>query len=213
MNKISKKDKLIKLFASNYPEPVTALNFSTPFELLIATVLSAQTTDIQVNKVTKNLFKVYNKPKDFVNLKQKELEKKIKSIGLYKNKSKYIINLSKIIIDKYNGKIPDTRDDLMKLPGVGRKTANVVLGCAFKKNTIPVDTHVLRVSNRLGLCNSRNTYEVEKSLMEKFPPKIWLDLHHWLIIHGRNVCKARNPLCNDCFINKLCDDYKNKGAK
>ncbi|MFW6014867.1 MAG: endonuclease III [bacterium] len=196
--------KIIELLSKKYPEPKTELIHKTPFELLIATILSAQSTDKQVNTVTAKLFKKFNKPEDFIKLSKTELEKYINSIGLFRNKSKYIIESSKIIIDKFKGKVPDNRQDLMKLPGVGRKTANVVLGCAFNKNTFAVDTHVFRVSNRIGLVNSDNVSKVEKELMLSIPEEKWVDMHHYLIFHGRQVCKARNPDCQKCCIKIYC---------
>ncbi|MFW6281521.1 MAG: endonuclease III [bacterium] len=197
--------ELIKRLKKEYPDAKTELNYSTPFELLVATILSAQTTDKQVNKVTAELFKKYNKPEDFANLKTSILEKEINSIGLYKNKSRFLIESSKIIISEYNGDVPENRKDLMSLPGVGRKTANVLLACVFNKNAIAVDTHVFRLANRLGFANTDNVREVEESLMEKIPEKLWADMHHYLIYHGRRVCKARNPLCNQCILIDLCE--------
>jgi len=175
---------------------------------LIATILSAQSTDKQVNKVTKRLFKKYNKPADFAKLTIAELEKKINSIGLYHNKSKYIIECSKLLIKNYNGKVPRNRKELMELPGVGRKTANVVLICAFGINAFPVDTHVLRVTNRLGLVETDSPLEVEKRLCDLVPEEKWSDMHHWLIFHGRETCKARKPECQQCLIQEYCKKYQ-----
>lgn len=209
-NKINKKEKvekLVNLFSKHYPEPGTALKFSTPFELLIATILSAQTTDIQVNKVTTELFKEYNTPEKILQLTQKDLEKKINSIGLYRNKSKYILKTCKMLIEEFDNKIPQTRQELMKLSGVGRKTANVVLANAFFKAAFPVDTHVFRVSERLGLSSGQNVETTEKELTELIPEKYWIDFHHWLIDHGRALCKAQNPDCINCFASNLCSYY------
>ncbi len=209
-DKISKKEKvekLIELFSKHYPEPGTALKFSTPFELLIATILSAQTTDVQVNKVTEQLFKEYNTPKDFLKLSQDELEKKINSIGLYRNKSKYILKTARILTEQYDGEVPKTRKELLELSGVGRKTANVVLANAFFKAAFPVDTHVFRVSARLGLSSGVNVDQTEKELTEIIPKKYWIDFHHWLIDHGRAICKAQNPDCENCFASDLCSYY------
>lgn len=209
-NKINKKEKvekLVNLFSKHYPEPGTALKFSTPFELLIATILSAQTTDIQVNKVTTELFKEYNTPEKILQLTQKDLEKKINSIGLYRNKSKYILKTCKMLIEEFDNKIPQTRQELMKLIGVGRKTANVVLANAFFKAAFPVDTHVFRVSERLGLSSGQNVETTEKELTELIPEKYWIDFHHWLIDHGRALCKAQNPDCINCFASNLCSYY------
>jgi len=170
--------------------------------------MSAQTTDVQVNKVTETLFEKYPGPKDFAKLTNKKLQKEIKTIGLYKNKSKYIIKTSKIILNEFNGEVPKNRKDLIKLSGVGRKTANVVLANAFGHKTIAVDTHVFRVSNRLGLVDTDKVEQVEQGLMEVIPKKYWTKFHHWLIFHGREVCKARNPLCENCEINVYCDYYQ-----
>lgn len=203
-------EQIMTILAEKYPEPKTELNFSTPFELLVATILSAQSTDKQVNKVTERLFKKYNKPEDFANLERSELEKEINSIGLYRNKSKYIIETSKILLDKYGGRVPVSRRELTKLPGVGRKTANVLLACAFARNTIPVDTHVFRVANRLGLANSDRVDQVEEELMKAVPEDSWADMHHWLIFHGRKTCKARNPECNRCELKVYCKYYRER---
>lgn len=213
INKEEKVEKLIDRFTENYPDPSTALNFSTPFELLIATILSAQTTDVQVNKVTKELFNEYNTPESLSKLSQKELEKIINSIGLYRNKSKYILKTCNLLIDNFEGEVPKTRKDLLKLSGVGRKTANVVLANAFFKAAFPVDTHVFRVSERLGLSSGKNVDQTEKELTKLIPKKYWTDFHHWLIDHGRAVCKAQNPDCENCFASDLCKYYKNKSRK
>ncbi len=205
-----KIEELINLFSKYYPEPGTSLDFSTTFELLVATILSAQTTDIQVNKVTTELFKEYNKPEDFIKLSRKELEAKINSIGLFRNKSKFIIQTSKLLLDEYNGQVPKTRKELLKLSGVGRKTANVVLANAFSKAAFPVDTHVFRVSARLGLSSGKNVKLTEKELTEKIPERYWIDFHHWIIDHGRALCKAQNPDCENCFCTHLCTYYKNE---
>lgn len=202
--------KIIKYFKDKYPNPKTALNYQTPFQLLIATIMSAQTTDKQVNKVTEELFKKYSKPEDFMKLNYKELEEEIKTIGLYKNKSKYIIESSKMIVKDYDGKVPNTRNQLIKLKGVGRKTANVVLANVFNQEAIAVDTHVFRVSNRLGLVNTNNRNKVEVGLMEVIPDNYWIKFHHWLIFHGRKVCKARNPLCEKCKLSPYCKYFNGK---
>lgn len=209
INKKEKVEKLIDLFARYYPDPSTALNFNTPFELLIATILSAQTTDIQVNKVTADLFEDFNTPESLSKLSQKELEEKINSIGLYRNKSKYILKTCDLLIDEFEGEVPKNRKDLLKLSGVGRKTANVVLANAFFKAAFPVDTHVFRVSKRLGLSSGKNVEQTEKELTDLIPKKYWTDFHHWLIDHGRAVCKAQNPDCDNCFASDLCSYYIN----
>ncbi|ADQ14951.1 endonuclease III [Halanaerobium hydrogeniformans] len=209
INKEEKVESLLELFAEHYPEPGTTLDSTTNFELLIATILSAQTTDVQVNKVTAELFKEYNTPEDFAALSKKELEKKINSIGLYRNKAKYIIKTSQILLEEYDGEVPHKRKELLKLAGVGRKTANVVLANAFDKAAFPVDTHVFRVSSRLALSSAKNPEVTEKELTELIPKKYWIDLHHWLIDHGRAICKAQNPDCDNCFCSHLCPYYKN----
>jgi endonuclease-3 len=172
-------------------------------------MLSAQTTDITVNKATEVLFKKYNKPQDFANIPQSELEEYIRTCGFYKNKAKNIIAASKMIIERYNGEVPDSLEELIKLPGVGRKTANVVLSNAFGKDAIAVDTHVFRVSNRIGLAKSEDVLETEEHLMKNIPKEMWSGAHHLLIWHGRNICTARNPKCLNCPINELCDFYNN----
>lgn len=201
--------KIINIFKEKYPDPESALNYNSEFELLIATILSAQTTDKQVNKVTSKLFNKYNTPEDFASLKPEELEQEINSIGLYRNKSKYIVKTANKLIDDYKGVVPDTRKKLVELPGVGRKTANVVLSCAFTKDAFPVDTHVFRLANRIGLVKADKVRKVEEGLMEVIPKKYWSQMHHWLIFHGREVCKAQNPKCNKCKIKKFCDYYQN----
>lgn len=210
MNKIRYKRIMDKL-AAEYPEAETELNFTTPFELLVATILSAQTTDRQVNKVTAELFKKYNTAEDFARLTPEELAEEIKSIGLYRNKSRFIIEASKILLEKYDGEVPASREELMKLPGVGRKTANVILSSAFNRAAIAVDTHVFRVANRIGLANSDDVLGVEKQLMERVPESLWSKLHHWLIFHGRRVCKARNPACSSCVLKEDCLYYNKRG--
>lgn len=206
-----KLDYMINILEEKYPKPETELNHNSPFELLVATILSAQTTDIQVNKVTEELFEQYNTPDDFAKLNPEELADKINSIGLYRNKSKYIIESSRIILADFDGQVPRDFSDLLKLPGVGRKTASVVLVGAFSTPAFPVDTHVFRVSNRLGLADSDNVEEVEKQLKELIPEELWADMHHWLIFHGREICKARSPKCNICKLKNYCKFYQKKG--
>ncbi|MFZ7104045.1 MAG: endonuclease III [Peptococcaceae bacterium] len=201
--------EILKNLKSIYPQVKTALRFSNPFELLVATILSAQSTDKQVNKVTTRLFEKYPTPCLLSKLTPQQLEEEIKSIGLYKNKSKNIIAACKLLVDKFKGEVPQTREELMELPGVGRKTANVVLSNAFKIPAIAVDTHVFRVANRLGLATSSTPEETEQQLMEVVPQKDWSDAHHWLIWHGRLVCKARKPECTKCKLHSLCREYHN----
>lgn len=212
MRNILKKDeiaKVIKILDDLYPNlQKSFLNFTTPFELLVATILSAQCTDVRVNKVTEEMFKVANEPEDFANMKLEEIEENIKTCGLYKNKAKNIKNTSLILVKDFGSKVPDTMEDLIKLPGVGRKTANVVMANAFNKDTIAVDTHVFRVSNRIGLADSKDVLNTEKDLMRNLPKNKWSSLHHQIIAHGRKVCKARNPLCYECDIKDLCQYYR-----
>ena len=204
-----KTRELIETLNNYIKNPKTSLNYRNQFTLLISVVLSAQCTDINVNNVTKNIYKKYYHPNHFKNLGEKKIKNLIKSIGLFNSKAKNIYNLSKILLEKYKGKIPKKFDELIQLPGVGRKTANVVLNAAFNKPTIAVDTHVFRVSNRTGLTNGKNPEQVEKQLIIKLPKKFLKKAHHLILLHGRHVCKARNPLCKKCVINNICL-YKNK---
>ena len=182
----------------------TALRFHNPYELLVATILSAQSTDKQVNKVTAGLFKKYPDAYAIANLTPEELAEEIKSIGLYKNKSKNIVAASKMLVEKYQGEVPANLEQLVELPGVGRKTANVVLSNAFGIPALAVDTHVFRVANRLGLTDSQDVLTSEQQLMELIPEENWSDAHHWLIWHGRLYCKARQPKCNQCKLEEIC---------
>ena len=193
-------DKLSKSFIDK-----PALNYSTPFELLIAVILSAQCKDERVNKVTEQLFKKYNTPKSIGSMDINLLEKYIFSCGLYKTKARHIISACKDILNKFNGQVPDNLQDLRSLAGVGRKTANVVYSVAFKGNAIAVDTHVFRVSNRIGLANSNNVIKTEQQLMDIIDEKDWSKSHHYLIYLGRSICKAQKPLCESCPINDLCE--------
>ncbi len=202
---------IINLLRLEFPEPKTALEHKTAHQLLVSTILSAQCTDKRVNIVTKELFKKYKTAKDFANAKQTELEKDIKSTGFYRNKAKNIIKCSKQIIEEFDGKVPDKMDDLIKLAGVGRKTANVVLGNWFGKDEgIVVDTHVTRVSNRLGLTKSENAEIIERDLIKIVPKKDWKDFSHLLIAHGRKTCIARKPRCGDCVLRCLCEYGRKK---
>lgn len=204
---------VLKILEKEYFNMGCALKFSTPFELLVATMLSAQTTDVNVNKATSVLFKVYNTPEQFAALSQEELIKYIKVCGFYRVKSNNIINMSKMLIEKYNGKVPDTVSELVKLPGVGRKTADVVVSNAYGKDAIAVDTHVFRVSNRLGLADSNDVFNTEKQLMECIPKKYWSKAHYWLIWHGRKVCTARKPKCEICPVKEFCRYYSKDISK
>lgn len=188
----------------------SGLRFTTPFELLVATILSAQSTDVRVNMVTSALFEKYPTAFEMSTVSEEILAKEINSIGLYRNKSKSIINASKMLVEKYDGNVPADRELLQELPGVGRKTANVVLCNAFHIPAFAVDTHVYRVSQRLGFAKHKNVEGVEKQLMQVIPPELWCDSHHLFIWHGRKICKAQRPLCNECCVKELCP-YFNSG--
>ncbi len=187
------------------PKPTTELNYRTPFELLIAVILSAQATDKSVNKATAELFKVANTPEAILALGEKGLKKYIKTIGLFNTKAKNIVQTCRILVEKYGGEVPADRKALESLPGVGRKTANVVLNTAFGHPTIAVDTHIFRVANRTGLAPGKTVREVEEKLNRVVPPRYRKDAHHWLILHGRYTCTARKPRCDTCIIADLCE--------
>jgi endonuclease-3 len=201
--------RILEILKREYGNTTTALTFNNRFQLLISTILSAQTTDRQVNKITETLYLEYPDAISLLKVSQPELENKIKSIGLYRSKAKNILATCKILIDKYNGEVPQTREELVKLPGVGRKTANVVLSVGFNQDAIAVDTHVFRVSNRIGLANAPDVEKTEFQLMESVPKNEWSAAHHWLIWHGRLVCKAQNPMCGQCCISHYCVYYMN----
>lgn len=202
--------KILEILEKHYGGASTALTYKTPFQLLISTMLAAQSTDVRVNIVTKDLFRLYPNPEDFARLTTDELEDHIRTVGLYKTKAKNIIAASRMLADEFDGKVPADRDALQQLPGVGRKTANVVLSIAGKVPAIAVDTHVFRVSNRMGLANANNVLETENQLMDNIPREKWSDAHHWLIWHGRKICKARKPLCSACPVVDHCRyDQKN----
>lgn len=196
--------KILQTLARMYPEAKCELNFRTPFELLIATILSAQCTDKRVNEITSGLFAKYNKAEDYLHLSEEEMQQEIRGLGLYKNKSRNILATCRILYEKYDGEVPNDRKALEALPGVGRKTANVVLSNAFGVPAIAVDTHVQRVSNRLALADSENPLETERQLMRKIPRDKWSDAHHWIIWHGRRICTARKPSCADCDLLPYC---------
>ena len=202
---------LIKLLNQSIKNPETSLKYRNHFTLLTSVVLSAQCTDVNVNNVTRNIYKKYFTPKHFVNLGIIKIKRMIKSIGLFNVKAKNLYNLSKILIEKHQGKVPNSFNHLINLPGVGRKTANVVLNEAFNKPTIAVDTHVFRVSNRTGLTKGKNPDQVEEQLLKIIPKKYLKKAHHLILLHGRYKCKSRNPLCPECIINKICL-YKNKNV-
>ena len=195
-----------------YVDPKCELMFSSNYELLVAVILSAQCTDKRVNQVTSELFKEYNTPEKMITLSQDELENKIRSCGFFHNKAKHILEASRDLIEKFNGEIPSDKEKLKTLAGVGEKTANVVLATAFGEPAIAVDTHVFRVSNRLGLANSKDVFKTQKQLEKVLPKELWIKFHYALVLHGRYVCKSQNPNCKECKLNKLCKFYQ-KGDK
>lgn len=202
------KSKIIKLFSrfrEANPKPTTELVYHSPFELLIAVILSAQATDKSVNKATEGLFNVANTPEAILALGESGLKKHIKTIGLYTSKAKHIIAACQLLIEQFHSSVPKTREELEQLPGVGRKTANVIMNTCFGIPTIAVDTHIFRVANRIGLANGKTPRAVEDQLMKAIPDEFKHDAHHWLILHGRYVCIARKPHCSTCLIRDLCD--------
>jgi endonuclease-3 len=206
---IEKRRKIFSLLKKNNPSPSTELKYNSPFELLISVILSAQATDISVNKATVHLFKIANTAEKISSLSITKIESLIKNIGLFHTKAKNIHKTSEIIAQKYFGEIPKNREGLESLPGVGRKTANVILNTIFNEPVIAVDTHIFRLSNRIKLATAKTPLAVELKLTKFIPNEFLVDAHHLLILHGRYVCKAKNPDCNNCLINKLCE-YKNK---
>ena len=210
-----KKEQIIRFFqtlqAAN-PEPRTELEFSTPFELLVAVMLSAQATDVSVNKATATLFPVANTPKALLDLGQEGLESHIKTIGLYRSKAKHVMQTCRLLLEQHGGEVPRTREALEALPGVGRKTANVVLNVAFGEPTMAVDTHIFRLGNRTGLAPGKTPLAVEQKLLKRIPAEFMRHAHHWLILHGRYICKARTPECWHCSVADCCD-YKPKTTR
>ena len=202
-------DEFYRRLAQKTPKPETELRWKNPYTLLVAVVLSAQATDVGVNKATGPLFKVADTPKKMIALGEAKVRNYIKTIGLFNTKAKNVIGLSHRLMDEFKGEVPRDREALESLPGVGRKTANVVLNVAFGEPTIAVDTHIFRVSNRTGLAPGKTPLEVEKGLLKRTPDKWKAHAHHWLILHGRYVCKARKPLCAECRVNEICR-YKAK---
>ncbi|MCQ4272003.1 endonuclease III [Pseudomonas kuykendallii] len=205
----AKRLEIFRRLHEDNPNPVTELAYSSPFELLIAVILSAQATDVGVNKATARLFPVANTPQAIYALGVAGLSEYIKTIGLYNAKAKNVIETCRLLIEKHGGQVPENREDLEALPGVGRKTANVVLNTAFRQPTMAVDTHIFRVANRTHIAPGKNVLEVERKLVKFVPRDYLLDAHHWLILHGRYVCKARKPRCGSCRIEDLCE-YKHK---
>ena len=197
-------DRFFQLLSSLNPDPRGELDYVNEFTLLVAVVLSAQATDAGVNKATGPLFRIADTPEKMAGLGEEALRGHIRTIGLYRNKAKNVIALSEMLLSDFGGRVPDNRDDLMKLPGVGRKTANVVLNIAFGQPTMAVDTHIFRIGNRTGMAPGKTPEDVEKKLVRRIPDKWLQHAHHWLILHGRYVCKARKPDCPDCAVRDLC---------
>ena len=196
-------------FKKQNPSPKSELDYSNAFTLLVAVVLSAQATDKSVNLATKSLFKIADTPQKMLELGEEKLTEYIKSIGLYRNKAKNVIGLSKMLLEDFNGTVPDSMENLVKLPGVGRKTANVVLNVIFNKPTMPVDTHLLRISPKIGLAEGTTPEQVEQSLLKRIPAEYMQNAHHWILLHGRYVCTAKNSKCDECVINDLCKKNEN----
>ncbi len=208
MNPAKRREIFTRLQAAN-PHPTTELEYHSTFELLVAVILSAQATDISVNAATRHLFPVANTPQAMLDLGEEKLREYVQRIGLYKTKVKHIIQTCKLLLEKHGGEVPHTREELEALPGVGRKTANVVLNTAFGQPTIAVDTHIFRVANRTGIAPGKTVLEVEHRLLKFVPDEFKHDAHHWLILHGRYICQARKPKCGQCIIEGLCE-YRNK---
>lgn len=204
--------EIFERFKKENPNPTSELKWTNSFTLLVSVVLSAQATDKSVNKATESLYKIADTPQKILSLGEDNLISYIKSIGLYKSKAKHIIELSKMLISEFDSKIPDNLEDLIKLPGVGRKTANVVLNVLFNKPTMPVDTHLLRISPKIGLAQGSTPLEIEKSLCARIPQEYMNHAHHWLILHGRYICTARNPHCENCIINDICKHKDRKSV-
>jgi len=204
---------ILKTLDEMYPEAMAELDFRSAYELLVATVLSAQCTDVRVNLITAELFKEADTPERMVALGVPRIRESIKTCGMYQMKSKYLYELSRILVERFDSQVPRTIEELTQLPGVGRKTANVVVSNAFGVPAIAVDTHVFRVSNRLGLARAREVRATEEALMAKVPRERWTKLHHQLIFLGRRICKARSPLCEECPLKGLCDDYQKRSIR
>jgi len=208
MNPAKRREIFLRLQAAN-PHPTTELEYRTPFELLVAVILSAQATDVSVNHATRQLFPIANTPQAILALGEEKLSAFIQRIGLYKTKAKHVMQTCRLLVERHGGSVPATREALEALPGVGRKTANVILNTAFGQPTIAVDTHIFRVANRIGLAPGKTVLEVENKLLKVVPDEFKHDAHHWLILHGRYVCQARKPKCGACIIRDLCE-YKDK---
>ena len=208
--KVADRENFFQRLAALEPNPKTELNWETPFELLVAVMLSAQSTDVGVNKVTRQLFPVANTPDQILSLGLPTVERYLQSLGLYRSKAKHLLQTCERLIAEHDGEVPHTREALEKLPGVGRKTANVVVNTAFGQPTMAVDTHIFRVANRTGLAPGKTPLAVEKGLLKRVPDAYLLNAHHWLILHGRYVCKARKPLCEQCAVIDLCREGKRR---
>jgi endonuclease-3 len=208
MNAAKRREIFSRLQAAN-PHPTTELEYHSPFELLIAVMLSAQATDISVNAASRHLYPVANTPEAILALDEDKLIEYIQRIGLYKTKARHVIQTCRLLLERHQGEVPQTREALEALPGVGRKTANVILNTAFGQPTIAVDTHIFRISNRIGLAPGKTVLEVENKLLKVIPAEFKLDAHHWLILHGRYICQARKPKCDRCIIRDLCE-YQEK---
>jgi endonuclease-3 len=208
MNPAKRREIFTRFRAAN-PHPTTELEYSTPFELLVAVMLSAQATDVSVNAATRQLFPIANTPQAILALGEEKLSAFIQRIGLYKTKAKHVMQTCRLLVERHGGAVPQTREDLEALPGVGRKTANVILNTAFGQPVIAVDTHIFRLANRIGIAPGKTVLEVENKLLKVVPDEFKHDAHHWLILHGRYVCQARKPKCGTCIIHDLCE-YKYK---
>lgn len=212
MMNLEKRRAFFEQLKTNNPHPETELEYSSPFELLIAVLLSAQATDVSVNKGTRELYKVANTPQALLDLGEEGVRPYIQHIGLFNSKGKHIQETCRMLLDQYGGEVPQTREALEALPGVGRKTANVILNTAFGHPTMAVDTHIFRVSNRTGLAPGKDVVKVEEQLLKRVPKEYLQDAHHWLILHGRYTCKARKPDCEQCIVEPLCE-FKQKTGK
>jgi endonuclease-3 len=208
MNTAKRREIFLRLQAAN-PHPATELEYHSPFELLVAVMLSAQATDVSVNAATRQLFPIANTPQAILALGEEKLSAFIQRIGLYKTKARHVMQTCRLLVERHGGAVPQNREDLEALPGVGRKTANVILNTAFGQPTIAVDTHIFRLANRIGLAPGKTVLEVENKLLKVVPDEFKHDAHHWLILHGRYVCQARKPKCGMCIIHDLCE-YKDK---
>ncbi|MBQ8093655.1 MAG: endonuclease III [Clostridia bacterium] len=212
MNETERYCEILDILEKTYPEARPALHFANPFQLLVAVILSAQCTDIKVNMVTPALFERYPDAKALSQASTEDVEALIRTCGLYHNKAKNLISMANVLMQQYGGNVPEDHDALEALPGVGRKTANVVMSCAFGADAIAVDTHVFRVTNRLGLADASDVLNTEYQLMDHIPKNKWSRAHHWLIFHGRQICHSRNPACTECPLSSLCD-YANGNPK